>query len=40
MTAPANAATVSVLPDAELLPQAHDLRPLRLITCGSVDYGK
>ena len=39
MTAPATA-TASVLPLAEPVRASRDTRPLRLITCGSVDDGK
>ena len=42
MTAPSNAlaAQISVHPQAEPAPRERDTRPLRLITCGSVDDGK
>ncbi len=40
MTASATATSAAVHPAAEALPLARDARPLRLITCGSVDDGK
>jgi sulfate adenylyltransferase subunit 1 len=36
----ASATATAVLPVPEAVPVAHDTRPLRLITCGSVDDGK
>ncbi|MCB5202943.1 sulfate adenylyltransferase subunit CysN [Neorhizobium sp. T786] len=36
----ASAIATAVLPAAEAVPAARDTRPLRLITCGSVDDGK
>jgi sulfate adenylyltransferase subunit 1 len=40
MTAPAQTASATILPFAEPLKAVRDTRPLRLITCGSVDDGK
>ena len=40
MTAPAQTASATILPFAEPVKAARDTRPLRLITCGSVDDGK
>lgn len=40
MTAPAQNASATILPFAEPLKAVRDTRPLRLITCGSVDDGK
>ncbi|MBU2329574.1 MAG: sulfate adenylyltransferase subunit CysN, partial [Alphaproteobacteria bacterium] len=40
MTAVANTALASPAPEADTAPATRDSRPLRLITCGSVDDGK
>lgn len=40
MTAPAQTASATILPFAEPVKAVRDTRPLRLITCGSVDDGK
>ena len=40
MTASATAASAAVHPAADALQATRDMRPLRLITCGSVDDGK
>jgi sulfate adenylyltransferase subunit 1 len=40
MTAPAQNASATILPFAEPAKAVRDTRPLRLITCGSVDDGK
>ncbi len=40
MTAAANTALATPATDTELAPVVRDSRPLRLITCGSVDDGK